>query len=141
MAHESASAFQRISLSPYYMYSFICPPPCTDPTLNINNLRQVTASVENWYDLGHYYVALGVPEAVCEEIRTNTAYQTEEEKKEALLLYYLQNVPMASWAHLAGALHHKKEKTASQAVKEFLKDTPAGLSCNRICMWMCDCHL
>ena len=107
------------------MHSFICPPTCADPTLNINNLRHVTASVENWYDLGHYYVALGVPEAVCEEIRTNTAYTTEEEKKEALLLYYLHNVPMASWPSVVGALHRMEEKTALQAI---LKDIPTGQS-------------
>ena len=42
----------------------------------------------------------------------STAYQTEEEKKEALLLYFLHNVPMASWQRVAGALHWRGEKTA-----------------------------
>ena len=106
----------------------ICPPPCADPTLTINNLRLVTASVKNWYDLGRYAGGLGIPEAVCDAIGDNTTYQTEEEKKEALLLYYLHNVPMASWPSVAGALHYCKEETASQAVKDFLKDTPAGRS-------------
>ena len=104
----------------------ICPPPCADPTLTINNLRQVTASVENWYDLGQYRGGLNVPEAVRNEIRDNTAHQTEEEKKEALLLYYLHTVPMASWPSVAGALHFREEKTALQAVNVSLKDTPTG---------------
>ena len=99
----------------------MCPPPCADPTLTIDNLRLVTASVEDWYDLGLYIGGLGVPDAVRDDIRPNTAYQTEEEKKEALLLYYLHTMPMASWASVAGALHYREEKTASQAVKNFLK--------------------
>ena len=102
----------------------ICPTPCADPTLTINNLRLVMASVKNWYDLGRYAGGLHVP--VCDEIRDSTAYQTEEEKKEALLLYYLDTMPMASWQNVAGALHYRKEKTALQAVKALLKLTLAG---------------
>ena len=104
----------------------ICPTPCADPTLTINNLRLIMASVKNWYGLGVYAGGLYVPDAVCVEIRTSTAYQTEEEKKEALLLYYLHTMPMASWQNVAGALHYWKEVTALQAVKAFLKLTPAG---------------
>ena len=122
-----------------YMYSMwvanvcipICLPPCADPTLTINNLRLVTASVKKWYDLGLYDGGLRVPVAVCDDIRGNTAYKTEEEKKEALLLYYLHTMPMASWPSVAGALHYWEEKTASQAVKIFLTNTPAGQSSYR----------
>ena len=104
----------------------ICPPPCADPTLTINNLRLVTASVKNWYDLGQYTGGLNVPTAVCDDITNNTAYKTEEQKKEALLLYYLHTMPMALWPSVAGALHYRKEKTALQAINVFLKRTPAG---------------
>ena len=104
----------------------VCIPICPDPTLTINNLCQVTASVKNWYYLGRSAGGLNVPVAVCDDIRYNTAYKTEEEKKEALLLYYLHTVPMASWPNVAGALHYRKEKTALQAVNVFLKCTPAG---------------
>ena len=68
---------------------------------------------------------------MCDEIKDNTDYQTEEEKKEALLLYYLRTMPMASWPSFAGALHYREETTASQAVKVFLKDIPAGQSSYR----------
>ena len=84
------------------------------------------ASVKNWYRLGLSTGGLYVPVAVCDEIRDSTAYQTEEEKKEALLLYYLHTMPMASWHNVAGALHFRKEETALQAVKALLKFTPAG---------------
>ena len=104
----------------------ICPTPCADPTLTINNLRLVMASVKNWYDLGRQPGGLHVPGAVCDEIRDSTAYQTQEEEKEALLLYYLRTMPMASWQNVAGALHYQEEETALQAVKALLKYTPAG---------------
>ena len=104
----------------------ICPTPCADPTLTINNLRLVMASVKNWYDLGLSSGGVDVPVAVCREIRDSTAYQTEEEKKEALLLYYLHTMPMASWQNVAGALHFREEVTALQVVKALLKYTPAG---------------
>ena len=82
------------------------------------------ASVKNWYE--HFHGGLDVPDTVCDGISDSTAYQTEEEKKEALLLYYLHTMPMASWQNVAGALHYMKEETALQAVKAFLKYTLAG---------------
>jgi hypothetical protein len=98
-----------------------------EPSLSIDNLRQVTASVRDWYSLGNYVYGLGVPPAVLDEIRDSPAYRTEEEKREALLLYFLRYVPMASWARLAGALHYREEKTALQAVQVFLT-APRGQS-------------
>ena len=93
------------------------------------------ASVKDWYHLGVYYGGLDVPLVVCDEIRASTAYQTEEEKEEALLLYYLHTMPMASWQNVAGALHYTEEVTALQAVKAFLKYSPAGqLIYLHICM-------
>ena len=102
------------------------PTPCADPTLTINNLRLVTASLKDWYGLGFNRGSMDIPTVVCNEIRDSTAYQTEGEKKEALLLYYLHTMPMASWRSIAGALYYQKEVTALQAVKAFLKYTPAG---------------
>ena len=106
----------------------VCPPPYADPTLTIKNLCLVTASVWNWYYLGWYRGGLGVPKAVRLEIDDNTTYRTEEKKKEALLLYYLHTIPMASWPNVAAALHVMQEVTALEAVKDFLKDIPAGQS-------------
>ena len=107
-------------ITEYHVYS------CADPTLNYNNLHRLTASVKNWHDLGQYYSGLGVPRAVLDKI--NTAYQTEEEKKEALLLYFLKNVSTASWQRVAGALNMMGEKTALEAVRVFTTLTPAGQS-------------
>lgn len=88
----------------------------------------VTKSVKKWDELGHIYSGLGVPGAVIDKIKSNTAYKTEKQKKEALLLYYLHTVPMASWQNVAGALHRMEEVTALEAVNVFLQSTPAGES-------------
>ena len=105
----------------------ISPTPCADPTLNIRNLCQVMASVTEWFHLGCIRLGgLNVPFAVCIAIHDNPAYKTDEEKVEALLLYYLHTIPLASWQHVAGALHFRGEAKALQAAVVFLKYTPAG---------------
>ena len=114
----------------------ICPTPCADPTLTINNLLQALASVHDWYHLGcgayavggYVVTGLGVPMTVCDEIRHSADYQTEKEKKKAMLLYYLRTVPQPSWQTVAGALYGRKEVTALEAVKVFLKHTPGQSS-------------
>ena len=99
--------------------AILCPSLCADSTLTINNLRTVTSSVRDWYDLGGYCYGLGVPGPVLAEIRTNPA-MTEEDKRTEVLLYFLRNDPMASWERVAGALYWMKEERALQAVKKFL---------------------
>ena len=91
-----------------------------DPTLTINNLRLVTSSVQDWEDLGDYSYGLGVPGPVLYEIYYNPAILTEEDKMAAMLQYFLNNVPMASWQKVAGALYYWKEEKALQAAKKFL---------------------
>ena len=102
--------------------AYLCPTFCADPTLTINNLRHVTSSVQDWYDLGDYNYGLGVPLPVLSEIRKDPAL-TEEEKKTKVLLYFLHNVPMASWERVAGVLYYRKEERALQA-EEFLPVSP-----------------
>ena len=85
-----------------------------DPTLTINNLRLVTSSVQDWERLGHYHFGLGIPDPVL-----NSAILRKEHKT-VILQYFLNNVPMASWQKIAGALYYMKEETALQAVKKFL---------------------
>ena len=103
--------------------AYLCPTFCADPTLTINNLRHVTSSVQDWYHLGDDDYCLGVPRPVLDEIKEDPAL-TEEEKKTKVLLYFLHNVPMASWERVAGVLYSMKVKRALQAVKEFLPVSP-----------------
>ena len=96
--------------------AILCPSLCADSTLTINNLRTVTSSVRDWYDPEN---GLGVPLLVLDKIRANPA-TTEEVKRTEVLLYFLRNVPMASWEMVAGALYSMEEEMALQAVKKFL---------------------
>ena len=91
-------------------------------------------SVKDWHSLGISRSGLGVPYSVCNDISDSTDYKTEEEKKAALLQYFLDNVPMASWKTVAGALHYWEEEKALQMVKAFLP--PSGES---VFLGMC-CH-
>ncbi|CAI8023828.1 hypothetical protein GBAR_LOCUS13909, partial [Geodia barretti] len=54
-----------------------------------------------------------------DEIVNNPAL-TDKDKKTKILLYFLHNVPMASWEKVAGVLYYRKEERALQAVKKFL---------------------
>ena len=121
----------------------LCPTVCADPTLNIENLRLVMQSVEDWYGLGSATGGLYVPIPVCNNIRSSYVYKTDEEKKEALLLYYLRYVPNASWQHVVGALHHKEEAATLKVAKSFLKCTPgqflSGHTCSCLCLTMHAC--
>ena len=55
-----------------------------------------------------------------DEISANPAILTEKDKMTAMLQYFLNNVPMASWQKVAGALYRMKEEKALQAAKKFL---------------------
>ena len=123
-----------------YLLPLLCPTPCADTTLTINNLLQALTSVHDWHTLGcggmhvgttiyvHGVGGLGIFDAVCDEINESADYQTEEEKKKAMLLYYLHTVPQPSWQTVAGALYGREEVTALDAVKVFLKHTPGQSS-------------
>ena len=91
-------------------------------------------SVKDWIRLGDYLHGLGVPGSVRVEISASTDYKTEEEKKAALLQYFLDNVPMVSWQTIAGVLHYREEEEALQMVQAFLP--PSGES---VFLGMC-CH-
>ena len=106
----------------------------SDPTLNLHNMCLVMTSVKDWHSLGEFVPGLGVPISVRDEIRDSTDYKTEEEKKAALFQYFLDNVPMASWKTVAGALHWREEEKALQMVQAFLP--PSGES---VFLGMC-CH-
>ena len=65
-----------------------------------------------------------VPTAVVERIRTNPCYMTEEDRRTAGLQYYLDTVPGASWARIAGALWYMGEQAALARVWKYLVDKP-----------------
>ena len=111
-----------------FLYYCVCMFFLSDGTLTTSNVCQALASVKNWYSMGPYIGTLGVPSAVCDDIRDNRPNKTEEEKKTEMLVYYLHTMPQASWENIAGALYYMEEVTALEAVKRFLHHTPGQLT-------------
>ena len=71
--------------------------------------------------LGDYEYGLGVPQTVLYDTKqSGNPDMTEEDKKTAILQYFLNNVAMASWQRVAGILYYREEETALQEVKKFL---------------------
>ena len=63
---------------------------------------------------------LGVPYSVYFQIKDNPSYSIEEERREAMILYFLNNIPLASWATLAGRLYSEEQ---IEAVRKYLHHT------------------
>ena len=72
---------------------------------------------------GGLYDCLGLPASVYLQIMTNSSYSTEEEKREAMIAYFLNTIPLASWATLAGGLYRKEENVSLEAVMKYLHHT------------------
>ena len=67
--------------------------------------------------------SLGVPDSVYYQIKDNPSYPIEEERREAMIAYFLNNVPLASWAALAGGLYGKVQSVSLEAVRKYLHRT------------------
>ena len=74
-------------------------------------------------DLDDLNRALGVPDSVYPQIKANPSYSTQEERREAMILYFLNNIPLASWATLAGRLYRKEQSVSLEAVRKYLHHT------------------
>ena len=66
---------------------------------------------------------LGLPVSVYYQIRDNSSYSTEEEKREAMIAYFLNTIPLASWATLAGGLYREEKSVSLEAVRKYLHHT------------------
>ena len=99
----------------------------TDPTLSLENLSTVTATVSigmvdslNGGELGGN--VLRVPSSKCVEIHRQSS--TEAEERETLIHYYLSYSQYASWSHLAGRLYRTQHLEALSAARKFIKTEP-----------------
>ena len=97
----------------FFPSACVCP---SDPTLTVENVREVMAKVGNWEVVGHW---LGFPYSKRQEIRQQSS--TEREKSLALGGYWVNTVPDASWEKLARALYHNGEETALTVTKQYLQ--------------------
>ena len=67
---------------------------------------------------------LGVPPSVQDQIKANPSHSSEDERRMAGLLYYLQTVPGASWGSIAGVLWFMEEQVALMKVRPYLPEKP-----------------
>lgn len=102
----------------------------------MENLVEVMAPVQDWYDLGHFAYGLCVPPIVLDQIRDNEMLQTEDEKKVAFLQYYYDNVAIASWQNVAAALHYKGERAALAEAKKCFVTSIGKQVISVTCLWL-----
>ena len=83
------------------LFTHILPPLYLDASLTPQNIFQITSDV----DFGVLWDCLEVPYSVYHQIYANPSYPTEEKRREAMIVYCLNTIPLASWATLAGGLY------------------------------------
>ena len=113
------------------MHGLIVPLLFTDPTLTLENISTVTATVTatvplKYNELGR--LVLSVPRSKCEEIRRRSS--TAAEERERLIRYYLNYSEYASWDHLASKLYRGQHHDALSAARRFIKTEPGEFICN-----------
>ena len=101
----------------------------TDPTLTLENISTVTATVPLKGDKLGGSVLL-VPRSKCEEIRRQSS--TAAEEREKLISYYLNYSEYASWGDLAGRLYREQHHDALSAARRFIKTEPGEFVCNNV---------
>lgn len=77
---------------------------------------------------------IGVPVTVQNRLKENKPYFSEDEKRMAVLQYYVDTVPGASWGRIAGVLWYLQEHTALDTVRQYLPKGEHG-SWNNCTVW------
>ena len=94
-----------------------CPPLLlvspSDPTLTVENVREVMAAVENWLDLRN---CLGV-----QGLKRQELVHPSPTWCLALGEYWVNNDPDASWERLANRLYQGEEEGALAVTKQYLQ--------------------
>ena len=87
----------------------------SDPTLTVENVREVMAEVGNWGKVGRRLV----PYSKQQEISQQSS--TEREKSLALGDYWVNTDPDPSWEELARLLYQEGEERALAVTKQYLQ--------------------
>ena len=115
--------FQTIHHHSLFLPLHLSPPSTSylypDASLTVSNIYQATSSV----DYVVLYDRLDIPYSVYCQINANPSYPTEEKKREAIITYFLNTIPLASWATLAGGLYNYEEHVSLEAVRKYLHHT------------------
>ena len=88
----------------------------SDPTLTVENVREVMAEVGNWINVGSW---LGIPDSKQLEIKQQSS--TEREMTLALGDYWVNTDPNASWEKVIRVLYQKGEEKALAMTKQHLQ--------------------
>ena len=88
----------------------------SDPTLTVENVREVMAEIGDWERVGSW---LYVPYSKRQEISQQSS--TEGEKCLALGDYWVNTVPDASWERLAMVLYQCGEERTLAVTKQYLQ--------------------
>ena len=96
-------------------------PSFPDPTLTFTNVTRVLESMK---DVDSLVDVLNVPDSV--EYKISQDYATPEQQRNAIVRYWLQSMPNASWSGLAGGLYIMEEMTTLEAVKQYFHN-PTGM--------------
>ena len=96
----------------------------SDPTLTVENVREVMAEVGNWEMVGFW---LNVPFTKREKISQQSS--TEREKSLAVGDYWVNTALDASWEKLAKVLYKEGEERAGAVMKQYLPQGMCALSC------------
>ena len=100
------------------------------------------STVRDFWDAGGLLQCLGVPHTVKDQITASQLYTSEDEKRMAVLQYYLQTVPGASWGSIASALWGMEEQTALETVRQYLPHKPGEYITVLSYLWLqCDAML
>ena len=91
----------------------------SDPTLTVENVAEVMEMVVNWEGVG---VGLGIPYSKQEEIIQQSLI--ERVKSNALVQYWVNTDPDASWKKLARVLYWRGEERAAATVRQYM---PKGI--------------
>ena len=104
------------SLSPLLLlHTYLYP----DASFTLHNVYQVTSTLD-YFDLSD---CLKVPDSVYVQIKANPSYPTEEKRREAVISYYLNTIPLASWVRIAGWLYYWEKHDSLEAVRKYLHHT------------------
>ena len=112
-----------------HMHGLIVSLFSTDPTLTLENISTVTATVPLKGDKLGGSVLL-VPRSKYEKIRRQSS--TAAEERERLICYYLNYSPYANWGDLAGRLYRGQHHDALSAARRFIKTEPGEFVCNNV---------
>ena len=132
-AHHCTCAYSIVLQQPHYCFlswSEIC---CClvhqflpslfspDPSLTAENVSSVLGTLRDWRTVSG---VLSVP--LSREQIIETTFSTETARRQAAVDSWLRYSPTASWTWLAGQLYSWKERTALEAVSQYIHKETAG---------------